>query len=574
MRQRTRRGLVGDCLPGPLVVALLIVVVVVAPSCATVTSDPQVDRVEAAPADAEAERLRVEVERLRAEFDQQLAAGDAASALTTLLQADPRWVRPDSALTAHVRRAADQLTRDQLRDLLAGIPLGQPAIAPVQVAYARRLRLANQEAEARRFAEAALAAGATGSDAEDARALLDGRPLGVDGQLEIAALLPLSGSPALQRFAAELQEGFEAAVAASSLNGDAVSLRIFDDGGDPELAGSLVRSLADGEAVAVIGPLDEPSLRAAVQSRRGTLPLVSPTAWALPAGAEAVYSLSADERQGPESLAAWAITADLLQVVVMHPSVGPGSLEADFFSEAFRASGGSVLRRFTYEPGDAFFREQMEAIRGLRPQALVFTTPPEDVQALATQAAFFALDTLGIQLLGTAGWTDPGVLAEVGSRYTDGVVVAAPVLRSNEREGFERFVAAYESHFQRTLTQPDVAALGYDAASLVLRVLESGARTPAEVARALDDVQDLAGATGVYSVRDGRVARSHEIVCLAEGRREVLGAAERPVPVYRPFEADPETGIVPEGPGHLTGFVCPSRAPSDVPPDTTLYSFR
>jgi hypothetical protein len=36
------------------------------------------------------------------------------------------------------------------------------------------------------------------------------------------------------------------------------------------------------------------------------------------------------------------------------------------------------------------------------------------------------------------------------------------------------------------------------------------------------------------------------------------------VPIYRPYEPDPETDSIPEGPGHMMGLVCPSLAPPDT----------
>jgi ABC-type branched-subunit amino acid transport system substrate-binding protein len=510
---------------------------------------------------------------IRLRFEAGSAEGRSVEALRELLIVDPAVLSADSTLYLDVAEEVQALSREQLEAVLESVPIGQPLLAPVQVAYARSLRLANRDDEARRFARAALSAGARGTDAAEAQAILEGRPLPAEGVIELAALLPLSGSPALQRVARELAEGIEAAIEASSLDAESVRLTVLDDGGDAELAAGLLRSLSGGGTLAVIGPLDGAALGEAARARSGTLPLVSPTAWQLPEGEADVFSLAADDREGARALAEWAMGADLSQVVVLHPAQGPGSFEARFFEDHFLALGGSVLRSLAYDPGAAFFREQMETIRGLRPQALVLTTPPEDVQALASQAAFFALDTLQIQLVATGGWADPTVLAEVDPRYLDGVVVAAPV-EAPADEGRDRFVEAYEARFQRTLTRPDVAALGYDAASIVLQAVEAGARTPQAVAAALRGVQGLPGATGVFSVREGSVTRTHELVCLAAGRRLDLGPGERPVPIYRPYEPDPETGIVPEGPGHPAGFICPSLAPADSAAPSSLPSIR
>jgi len=88
------------------------------------------------------------------------------------------------------------------------------------------------------------------------------------------------------------------------------------------------------------------------------------------------------------------------------------------------------------------------------------------------------------------------------------------------QERYLEFVRAYENFYQKTLRTP-VAALGYDAARLVLRALESGARTPEEVGRALEGIRDFPGATGDISVENGRVVRRSVPVRL-ENRSLVL----------------------------------------------------
>jgi ABC-type branched-subunit amino acid transport system substrate-binding protein len=152
----------------------------------------------------------------------------------------------------------------------------------------------------------------------------------------------------------------------------------------------------------------------------------------------------------------------------------------------------------------------------LDPVAIFLPVPPEDVELLAPQVTFFGLDTLGIQVLGTSGWTDAEALSGVDQRHTTGVVATAPVSAGPGSPGYQRFMSAYEEHFQRTLVSP-VPALGYDAALLVLDAAKGGARTPRALAAALEGVRDVEGATGIFSVKDGRVFRRTEVVRIEHG---------------------------------------------------------
>ena len=491
------------------------------------------------------------------------AAPAREAALARLIAGEPdeSWINDDVRELA--RDLFGDLSAETGERLLAGVAAGHPLLSTLQAAQARSLVIQGEFDEAATMAQAALEARAAGADRDIAQAIVAGAPVPGLPVARLGLLLPLSGSPSLQRFSEGVREGVEAAVHASSLGDDGVVLEVADDGGDAELSRSLMRMLESEGALAVVGPLDVVSLNAALQGRSRGLPLVSPTVWSLPANEAAVLSLGADDRQGAALLASWAASVGLDSVIVLAPSEGPGSLEAGFFAEAFVPAGGTVLRRLTYEPGTAFFREQMETIRALQPAAVVLPIPASDVPALASQAAFFALDTLGIQLLGTAGWADPVVLAEVSTRFTDGVVVAAPVQPADDA-GYQQFRQAYEARFQRTLVDAGPAALGYDAASLILRALERGVRTPAAVAKALETGIEFEGATGIWSVDQDRATRSHEIVCMAAAQRLVMEPGERPVPIYRPYEPDPETDSIPEGPGHMMGLVCPSLAQPDT----------
>ena len=124
---------------------------------------------------------------------------------------------------------------------------------------------------------------------------------------------------------------------------------------------------------------------------------------------------------------------------------------------------------------------------------------------------FFGLDTLGIQLLGSSGWTEEAVVRDVDSRHTDGVVAVTTRLTQDETEAFRHFRDAYEAFFQKTL-RSQVPAFGYDAAAILLRALESGPRNPEELVSAIEGIRELPGATGNLSVDRGWVTREPLLV--------------------------------------------------------------
>ncbi len=143
--------------------------------------------------------------------------------------------------------------------------------------------------------------------------------------------------------------------------------------------------------------------------------------------------------------------------------------------------------------------------------------PAEDVEFVAPQFAHHGLDTLAIEIVGTTGWTDPQALERVDPRLVDGVVATAPVAAGPGTPGYAGFQQAYEAYFQRSLVSP-TPALGYDATLLLLEALRGGRLRPEDVRLSFRSLDEVEGATGVFSVVDGRVVRRTEVVRFEGGQ--------------------------------------------------------
>ena len=487
--------------------------------------------------------------------------GEPAEALRAALSVQ-RQIPPSEDLSAWVRERMAEVGPDDAADLAAMVDATSPLASVVWVEAGRRLRAAGRTEEAADLGGRAIRAGATGDDLEVARALSQNRPLPgeVPERVTLAAILPKSGSPSMRRIADRIEQGIQAAIEATGRS-ETIELQVLDDGGDPMAASALVQAAERSGAVAILGPLGTEALVAGADARRSDIPMVSPTAFEVPGGRRDVLSLSAFDPTGVEALAEWAAAGPVGSVAVLHPAYGPSAEEARRFAEAYRSRGGDVSGMISYEPGQTYFEEQILAALATRPQALLLPIPPEDVVALAPQVTFFGLDTLGIRILGTGGWTDAAVLQEVSTRHLNGVIAASPVRPIDASEGRRRFLDAYEARFRRTLVDGAVEELGYDAAALVLQAVESGAGRADAVVPMLERQDAFRGATGDLTVRDGLVRRSYSIVCLDRGSLLPTPAGQLPVLQYRPYPPDPETDSIPEGPGRMAGYLCPQVAP-------------
>jgi ABC-type branched-subunit amino acid transport system substrate-binding protein len=120
----------------------------------------------------------------------------------------------------------------------------------------------------------------------------------------------------------------------------------------------------------------------------------------------------------------------------------------------------------------------------------------EDAAMLAPQIAFHRIKT---QMLGSTGWHNPKIILD-GKEYVNNALFSSnlPAGAGVEKEWLD-FKTQYRGRFG---TDPDrIAALGYDAASLIVTALRqagSSASGP-EIARALSAIKGYKGASGPVS---------------------------------------------------------------------------
>jgi len=494
--------------------------------------------------------------RALAELEIWTDAGNAAEAFAELVPEDPAAVGRAYLLRAQVRRdgnlpggieavfdiplSSDEaellpaealaeawaagFTTPELRDLIDEAPL-QPRLLPVFLAeLAVRRYLAGDLTAASALAEEALGLAPGARIAARAQDVLDGDIVErMEVSASIGGLLPVGGSPSISRLAQDIREGIEVALAIDEREfGRPIRFLPIEGAVGPAGAADAVVALEREELAGLLGPLQESSLEAAAQARRTLIPILSPTARLLPQGVEGVYSLNGVDPAAGEALAALVLSQEISEVVAVHPNSSELEEEFRWFREAFEKGGGTITGVLNYPPGSTSFQDQMEEIVLLNPRALVLVLPPEDVELLAPQIAFYGVDDLtDIMLFGNQSWTSERILQSVQARSTEGVFAITNWVGQGEfGPGWNAFVEAFEQHYQRSVRSP-TPALGFDAARLLLRSAREGGGTPEGTLAALERIQGFPGATGFLSVVDGRVRRSFVPVRI-ENRRLVL----------------------------------------------------
>ena len=456
------------------------------------------------PADPEAPRAQLLVAEARLEG----GLGGGVEALFQLPVEAPSSVRDDALVRA--RRLASELEDPPLRDLVAEAP-AHPWLLPVfQVELGARRTMVGDTQVGRELAERALVLEPATPERERARSVIDGdlTPTGaVTGSLGV--LLSPSGPPTLQQLSQQLQEGVEVALLAADVRGG-IRLLNEDDGGSAGQAANAYSRLEGGSPLGIVGPLTEPAMEEALRRRTRDLPMISPTAPLMGSEFRGAYSLAGPDPEAPRALARIALAQGIRDVVIFHPREQAEEREAAWFREVFEGGGGRVSRTLTYLPGTTSFDEPMREVVRVRPRGLVLFLPPDDVELVAPQIAYYGVDDLeDLTILGGASFSSEGVLGAVPTRHTDGLLTVAPHVGAGYGPLWVDFVEDYEEHFRRTLRSP-VPGLGYDAARLLLEGARlGGGSAPEEVLLGLSRIQDFAGATGTFSVREGRIVRRY-----------------------------------------------------------------
>lgn len=361
-------------------------------------------------------------------------------------------------------------------------------------------------------------------------------------------------------------EGIELAVEeAERQQGRPIELVVVDDSGGTRTR-AAVAELERRGALAIIGPLLPRELPVAAEARQSSrLVLVSPTAPRSSGWPEA-YSVSTDDTRGAQQLGRYAADVGFRQAALLYARGRQYERKAQAFAVEYETLGGDVKAMVPYDSGTTTFGPHMNRILeavapegtvmvdsvmvdsaaeamplpydtadpwlGLPPQepfALYVTAPGPDVPKIAPQVAFYDLDSAGVQVFGDEAWATADVRRVTPRRDLEGVIAASRFAPDRADEGADPdFVAAYESRYRRSLDNP-LPALGYDAANLVLQALPNRMLTPDALARRFNFLAGIRGATGMLSIRAGRVVRTPYLV-------EIRGGSLEPAPYPWEYE--------------------------------------
>ncbi len=405
-----------------------------------------------------------------------------------------------------------------------------------------------------------------------ARAAAGGLPETRAAEGTIGVVVPLSGP-----FAGFGEECLRGALLAARVFEDAeptapasrVRVVVRDSGGDAAGAAAAVRALAtDPALVAIVGPLLGSEAEAAAEAaERAGVPLLTLTSRSEVAiGRSNVFRVGRSPRSEVRVLTDFALDdLGVGRFAILYPDDEYGRGQKDLFFDVVEERGGRIVGLAAYDPSATDFagsirrligyyllsgeeielleeRERMldrakklpadEALE-LRTEARELVGPdeaplppivafdalflPDSYEKVALIAPQLAFHEAGhVQLLGPNGWYHPDLI-RIGGRHVDGAVFTETFHPESDIPYVADFARRYQARFGRA--PGPLAAISYDAASLVLVQLARGLRTREALREGLLGVESHPGVSGVTSIaRDGN-AHKRPFLLNVNGKR-------------------------------------------------------
>jgi len=308
-------------------------------------------------------------------------------------------------------------------------------------------------------------------------ALAAALPLGcakTQNELVIGEYGSLTGSTAT--FGVSTKNGIELYMdnvnAGGGIGGVKVRVIVEDDQSKPEEAATAVNKLIDQDGViAVLGEVaSSRSMAAAPICQQAGVPMISPSS-TNPKVTELGDYISRvcfiDPFQGAMIAKFARSTLGFTKGAVFRDIKNDYSVGlANFFSDAFKAAGGTIVADEAYSEGDQDFKAQLTVLKSKRPQFLVVPGYYTEVGLIARQAKELGLD---VPFLGGDGWVSARLL-EIAQNSLDGSFFVNHYWQDDPNPAIQKFVKEYRARYNAS---PDgLAALAYDAAGVLTSALD------------------------------------------------------------------------------------------------------
>ncbi len=279
-----------------------------------------------------------------------------------------------------------------------------------------------------------------------------------------------------------------------------VELLFEDTNAAPNQAIAGARRLIQQQVVAIVGPnRSRDAIAAARAAQNARVPMISPNSTHPETTAGLRYSFrmtctDAFQGQALGRFAAETLGATSAAVLYDVASAYNQSL-ATVFRQAFEGAGGKVVAFENYTTDESTFEEQLGRIRDLQPQVLLLPNYQEEIPVQALQARALGVEAI---LLGGDSWALMPFAelpqlegAFFGLHWHPAQTETNPLARD--------FAILFREAYGHDPT--DLAALIYDAFSVLFDAIELAGPDPDKIHQTLEDLEGYRGVTGLISYR-------------------------------------------------------------------------
>jgi len=400
-----------------------------------------------------------------------------------------------------------------------------------------------------------------GSRSKHARALLEQCNKKLSGGQLIGLIAPLSGS--YDEYGRSIVEGARLAIKYMSPDSTDVTLIIKDTYGDPVRAATVATKLANEECLAIVGPLrSESAVGAGIIANQYGIPIITPTASqkGIASIGPYVFQISPSVERIGQAIAEYAVNnLGITEFAIISPDDMGGLVVSKSFTQTVYRLGGEVVYSSYYGSGATDFKMQIKPLRefllmkteeqlaageidsaayidieqtaledssGEFADSVVFIDTeewpvrlgglflpgyPDQLKLLVPQIRYHIIRT---QFLGSDGWDSEDLIKEV-RRYVGNAVFATDFHVGTDEVNWVEFASAYSAEYGR---QPDkVAALTFDAVTLVLSGLREGYNEPEKLRDYLSGIKNYSGVSCVISFKNNGRANNEVRIYSVDG---------------------------------------------------------
>jgi len=300
---------------------------------------------------------------------------------------------------------------------------------------------------------------------------------------------------------------------AGGVLGKQIKMLVEDDQGKPEEAQTVVTKLINKDrVVAVLGEVaSSRSLAAAPVCQQNKIPMITPSSTnprVTQIGDYIFRVCFIDPFQGLVMAKFATNTLKIKNVAILRDIKNDYSVGlADVFVENFKRMGGNIVSDESYSEGDTDFSAQLTSIKSYNPEAIFVPGYYTEVGLVARQARKLGFT---IPLMGGDGWDSPK-LWEIGGEALNDCYYSNHYSVDDPSPAIQKFVADYKSRYNQV---PDaIAALGYDAAKILIHSFQQAGTTDATKVRdVIAQTKGFSGVTGTITIDANRNAIKPAVV--------------------------------------------------------------